>query len=71
MIRIHLRQVRRALCHGTGHDVSPATPLPFVPRTGAGFLLFRARPHDPGSRPAPALSGAGPLPVVIRPHAAY
>ena len=46
---------------GTGAKLSR---LPFVLLTQAGFLLFRSRPHDPGSAPA----FARPLPpAVLRP----
>lgn len=67
MIFSHPRQGRRAV-RGTGHDLTLSAIFAFVPRTKAGFLLFRARPHDPGSRPVPALSGAGLPSAVIRPH---
>lgn len=43
------QQARRVASGVTVHDLNL---IPSVPRTHNGFLLFRARPHDPGSQAA-------------------
>lgn len=58
------QQVRRVALGVTVHDLGL---IRSVPRTHDGFLLFRARPHDPGSRTA---FGQHPLPAIRRPHPA-
>lgn len=61
MILKKTRMARRVVSGVTGHD--PGL-IRSVPRTHNGFLLFRARPHDPGSRTA---SGQLLLPAIRRP----
>lgn len=46
MILKKTQQARRVASGVTVHDLNL---IPSVPRTHNGFLLFRARPHDPGS----------------------
>ena len=43
------QQARRVASGVTVHDLNL---IPSVPRTHNGFLLFRARPHAPGSQAA-------------------
>ena len=58
-------QLARRVASGvTVHDLNL---IPSVHRTHNGFLLFRARPHDPGSRTA---FGQRRLPAIRRPHPA-
>lgn len=58
------QQARRVALGVTVHDLG----LPhFVPWTHNGFLLFRARPHDPRSR---AVSGQHLLSAILRPRPA-
>lgn len=58
------QQARRVASGVTVHDLNL---IPSVPRTHNGFLLFRARPHDPGSQAA----FGRPLPsFCCRPHPA-
>lgn len=64
MILKQPQQARRAALGATVHDPDL---IRSVPRTHNGFLLFRARPHDPGSRTA---FGQRRLPVICRPHPA-
>ena len=49
MIRKRNQQARRVASGVTVHDL---ILILFVPWTHNGFLLFRARPHDPGSQTA-------------------
>lgn len=49
MILKKTRMVRRVTSGVNVHDLRLIHP---VPRTHNGFLLFRARPHAPGSRTA-------------------
>lgn len=35
---------------------APRRPAVSAPEAGAGFLLFRARPHDPGATPREAVA---------------
>ena len=64
MILKKTQQARRVASGVTVHDLNLT---PSVPRTHNGFLLFRARPHDPGSRTA----FGRPLPSsCCRPHPA-
>lgn len=59
------QQARRGASGVTVHDLNL---IPSVPRTHNGFLLFRARPHDPGSQAA----FGRPLPSsCCRPHPAH
>ena len=58
------QQARRVASGVNVHDLRLIHP---VPRTHNGFLLFRARPHDPGSQAA----FGRPLPSsCCRPHPA-
>lgn len=64
MILKKTQQARRVASGVTVHDLNL---IPSVPRTHNGFLLFRARPHDPGSQAA----FRRPLPSsCCRPHPA-
>lgn len=63
MILKKTRMARRVALNAA-HDLGLIRP---VPRTHNGFLLFRARPHDPGSRTA---FGQRRLPTIRRPHPA-
>lgn len=64
MILKKTRMARRVASGVNVHDLRLNHP---VPRTHNGFLLFRARPHDPGSRTA---FGQRRLPAIRRPHPA-
>ena len=64
MILKKTRMARRVASGVNVHDLRLIHP---VPRTHNGFLLFRARPHDPGSQAA----FGRPLPSsCCRPHPA-
>lgn len=58
------QQARRVALGVTVHDLGL---IRSVPRTHNGFLLFRARPHDPGSRAVPRQRL---LSAIRRPHPA-
>lgn len=51
------QQARRVASGVAVHDLNL---IPSVPRTHNGFLLFRARPHDPGSQAAFGRPSGGP-----------
>lgn len=59
------QQARRVASGVAVHDLNL---IPSVPRTHNGFLLFRARPHDPGSQ-APSGGPCRPPAAVPIPHA--
>lgn len=62
-----LKKTQQARRVASGVTVLDLGLIRSVPRTHTGFLLFRARPHDPGSRTA---FGQRRLPVIRRPHPA-